>query len=99
RIPATGFYEWQATAGGKQPFHFRLSDGRPFAFAGLWERWDRGGAPVESCAILTSEANAVVRPVRERMPVILRPEGFGRWLDPAAQAPAGLLPFAGALAG
>src|SRR5262245_35107324 len=80
-IPATGFYEWAKTAGGKQPYHFRLLDGRPFAFAGLWERWDRGGEPVESCTILTTAANAVVRPVHERMPVILPAEAFAAWLD------------------
>jgi putative SOS response-associated peptidase YedK len=95
-IPATGFYERQATAGGKQPFHFRLLDGRPFAFAGLWERWEKGGEPVETCAILTTEANAVVRPVHERMPVILRPEDFAAWLDarrPPAELHALLRPY------
>jgi putative SOS response-associated peptidase YedK len=81
-VPATGFYESLASPGGKQPFHFRLLGGRPFAFAGLWERWDKGAEPVESCTILTTEANAVVRPVHERMPVILRPEDFAGWLDP-----------------
>jgi putative SOS response-associated peptidase YedK len=78
-----------ASPGGKQPFHFRLLDERPFAFAGLWELWDRGGDPVESCAILTTSANAVVRPVHDRMPVILRPEDFAAWLDPLG-SPAGL---------
>src|SRR5262249_41316010 len=80
-IPATVFCEWWAPAGGKQPFHFRLREGRPFAFAGLWERWQGGDGAVESCAILTTEANAVVRPVHERMPVILPPEDFAAWLD------------------
>src|SRR5262245_54769676 len=94
----TGFYEWLATAAVKQPFHFRLPDGRPFAFAGLCERWDRGGEPVESCAILTTGANAVVRPVHARMPVILRPEDFAAWLEPLgspAEMQALLRPYPG----
>ncbi|HKI36710.1 MAG TPA: SOS response-associated peptidase [Gemmataceae bacterium] len=83
-VPASGFYEWQATGGKhKQPYHFRRRDGKPFAFAGLWERWHDGdGQPVETCAILTTEANAVVRPVHDRMPVILPPGDFAAWLDP-----------------
>src|SRR5262245_22466549 len=82
RIPATGFYERLATAGGKQPFHFRLLDSRPFAFAGLWERWDKGEETIESCTLLTTAANAVVHPVHERLPVILRPEDLAAWLEP-----------------
>jgi putative SOS response-associated peptidase YedK len=87
-IPASGFYEWQATgAKHKQPYHIRMRDGRPFAFAGLWERWQGGdGEPVETCAILTTEANAMVRPVHERMPVILGPGDFAAWLDPRTAA-------------
>src|SRR5262249_43347037 len=80
---------WQAAGRGKQPFRFRLADGRPFAFAGLWERWDRGGEPVESCTILTTAANAVVRPVHDPLPVLLRPGDFAAWLDPLG-SPAGL---------
>jgi putative SOS response-associated peptidase YedK len=87
-IPAGGFYEWSATGGKhKQPFHFRRRDGQPFAFAGLWERWQGGdGEPVETCAVLTTAANEVVRPVHERMPVILAPADFGPWLDLRAPA-------------
>jgi putative SOS response-associated peptidase YedK len=85
-IPSDGYYEWKATGGKhKQPFHFRLVDGRLFAFAGLSERWhDQDGQSVETCAIITTEANAVVRPVHDRMPVILDPEVYGQWLDPRA---------------
>ncbi len=90
-IPATGFYEWQALGGSKQPFHSRLGDGRPFAFAGLWERWQGPEGSVESCAVLTTEANGVVRSVHDRMPVILPPDDYGAWLDPATPAPAALL--------
>jgi putative SOS response-associated peptidase YedK len=69
---------------------FRRRDGRPFAFAGLWERWQPkdadDAAAVESCAVITTEANEVVQPVHNRMPVILRREDFGAWLDPATPA-------------
>ena len=54
-------------------------------FAGLWERWDKGEEPVESCTLLTCEANGVVAPVHDRMPVILKPEDYARWLDPEEQ--------------
>src|SRR5262249_21282791 len=78
-------------AGKKQPIHFRLREGRPFAFAGLWERWQAPGGPtVESCALLTTEANDLVRPVHDRMPVIMDPDAFGAWLDPAVRDPAAL---------
>jgi putative SOS response-associated peptidase YedK len=91
-LPASGFYEWvRGKAGKKQPIHFRLRDGRPFAFAALWERWQAPGGPaVESCAILTTVANELVRPVHDRMPVILDPAGYCPWLDPAVRDPAAL---------
>ena len=83
-IPTTGFYEWVATAGKKkQPLHIRLIDGQPFALAGLWERWtDAEGAVVESCTILTTTANHLMRPFHDRMPVILAPADYETWLDP-----------------
>jgi putative SOS response-associated peptidase YedK len=83
-IPTGGFFEWRATgAKHKQPFHIRMRDGCPFALAGLWERWHGAdGEPVETCAILTPEANALVRPVHDRMPVILAPGDYGTWLNP-----------------
>jgi putative SOS response-associated peptidase YedK len=86
-IPADGFYEWQAVGGKKQPLHFRLRDGRLFAFAGLWERWTSPeGAAVESCTVITTEANALVRPAHERMPAIVDPARYAAWLDPATSA-------------
>lgn len=81
-VPADGFYEWQAPAGGrdrKQPWRFVLRDCAPFAFAGL--RREGPGGP--SFAILTTRPNALVAPVHDRMPVILRPEDEAAWLDPA----------------
>jgi putative SOS response-associated peptidase YedK len=92
-IPASGFYEWQKTGGQKQPYHIRTRDGQPFAFAGLWERWEKGGEPVESCTILTAEANDLMRPLHERMPVILHREDYDRWLDTGLQEPRKLVPL------
>lgn len=81
-VLADGFYEWMRIGGGKQPFLIRRSDGHPFAFAGLWERWTKGSEPIDSCTILTTEANEVMRPIHDRMPVILDPQDYGLWLDP-----------------
>jgi putative SOS response-associated peptidase YedK len=93
-IPADGFYEWRAVAGKKLPVYFRLRDARPFAFAGLWERWPGPeGRPVETCAILTAPANDLVAPLHDRMPVILQPRQFADWLDPLRTDPAGLRPW------
>lgn len=83
-ILADGFYEWQTTGSGKQPFYFRVEGGRPFAFAGLWEQWrNHQGDQIHSCTILTTEANELVRPLHDRMPVILRLDDYERWLDPS----------------
>jgi putative SOS response-associated peptidase YedK len=92
-IPADGFFEWAKVEGRKQPFYFTLQDGGPFAFAGLWEEWKGEGEPLRSCAILTTEANDVVRPVHERMPVILAPDDYTKWLGPAARSQEELLPL------
>jgi putative SOS response-associated peptidase YedK len=81
-ILADGFYEWRPAGKHKQPYLFRLRDGRAFAFAGLWERWARDDEVVESCTILTTAANDLVRPVHERMPVIVAPADCDAWLDP-----------------
>lgn len=81
-IPADGFYEWRREGGKKQPFFFRMRDERPFGFAGLWERWEGGeGRAINSCTILTTAANEVLRPVHDRMPVILHPDDYSLWLE------------------
>jgi len=83
-IPTNGFYEWQRRERGKQPYFVRMRDERPFAFAGLWDRWespDKG--VIETCTILTTAANAVLAPIHDRMPVILPPAEYTRWLDPS----------------
>ncbi len=84
-VVTDGFYEWGKVDGGKIPYYFQLRDGNPFAFAGLWERWEKGEEPVESCTLITTEANGVVGQIHDRMPVILMPDDYARWLDPAEQ--------------
>jgi putative SOS response-associated peptidase YedK len=81
-VPADGFYEWQKTKGTKQPFHIARADGAPFAFAGLWERWEGDGTALESCTIVTTEANECLAPIHQRMPVILKRSDYALWLDP-----------------
>lgn len=81
-IPASGFFEWQATRGeAKQPYYIHARDGAPLAFAALWERWRPGEneAPIESCTILTTEAKATMVPIHERMPVIVGPADYAKW--------------------
>jgi putative SOS response-associated peptidase YedK len=83
-ILADGFFEWLGESGNKQPMFLTLPDGSPFAFAGLWETWDNQGKearPYRSCTILTREASESVIPIHNRMPVILKPEAFGPWLN------------------
>lgn len=84
-IPADAFYEWQQTgAKAKQPFAFALASGEPYAFAGLWERWKpREGEPLETFTILTTDPNELAERVHDRMPVILEPRDYERWMDPA----------------
>jgi putative SOS response-associated peptidase YedK len=84
-VVADGFYEWQRTNGGKQPYFVRLQSDRPFGLAGLWERWAKGEEPVESCTILTTDANGLMKPIHQRMPVIIPREQYDLWLDPRCQ--------------
>jgi putative SOS response-associated peptidase YedK len=82
-LAADGFFEWRKEGKKKKkPSHFTLADGEPFGIAGLWERWEKGETPLETCTLLTTEANSLVRPLHDRMPVILPPEHLERWLDP-----------------
>jgi len=86
-IPADAFYEWErGDPRNKQAFAIGLKSGEPYAFAGLWERWrPREGEPLESFSILTTDANEIVEPIHNRMPVILAEKDYRRWLDPIAQ--------------
>jgi putative SOS response-associated peptidase YedK len=102
-IPADGFYEWQAAGERKRPYYVRAKSGAPLAFAGLWETWTGpNGEELETAAIVTTTANRTLKPIHERMPVIVPPDGFDLWLDAAnvdattaaaliAPAPEGLL--------
>ena len=93
-IPTNGFYEWQRQERGKQPYFVRMRDGRVFAFAGLWDRWESpDDGVIETCAILTTAANAVLAPIHGRMPVILPQAEYARWLDPALKDPDSLSPL------
>ena len=89
-ILADGFYEWRAIPGSKAktPIYIRLKSGEPFAFAGLWEAWhpDQEDA-ILSCTIITTTPNALMGKIHDRMPVILKPEAYPLWLDPAEQTP------------
>ena len=90
-IPADGFYEWAQVDDYKQPFYIHMEDKQPFALAGLWERWQpQDGPNIESCTIITTEANDLVAIVHPRMPVVLPPETHDLWLDPKMQEPARL---------
>ena len=84
-VPCDGWYEWQKTPSGKQPHYFTLKQEQPFCFAGLWERWTpkNGDQPLETCCIMTTDANAFAAKVHNRMPVIVHPKDYERWLDPA----------------
>ena len=85
-IPANGFYEWMKERGKKQPYLFKFTDGSLFAFAGLWERWEsKDGVALESCTIITTDANELVQPLHDRMPVILKNKDYALWLDPIAK--------------
>lgn len=92
-VPADGFYEWDRKT--RQPTHFRLKEAALFAFAGLYEEWHApDGSPLRTCTILTTEANALVAPIHERMPVILQtPEDEACWLETGRYKPADLLPL------
>jgi putative SOS response-associated peptidase YedK len=88
-IIADGYYEWQASGRQKQPYLIARQDQLPFGIAGLWESWlAPDGTQVESCTLITTDANARTRPVHDRMPVILAPADYSRWLDPSSSAPA-----------
>jgi putative SOS response-associated peptidase YedK len=83
-VPADAFYEWQRIdAKNKRPFAFAMKSGEPYAFAGLWDRWQgKENETLETFTILTTDPNELMEPVHNRMPVILEPKDYERWLDP-----------------
>jgi putative SOS response-associated peptidase YedK len=84
-ILADGFYEWKLEGNKKVPYRFTLKNEQPFAFAGLWEKWDKNGEPMYTCTIITTKANELIQNVHDRMPVILPKEAEDIWLDPTIQ--------------
>jgi len=89
-IAADGYYEWEQDNRNKQPYYISLKSGAVFAFAGIWDRWERGNDVVEACAILVTEANELIRPIHEHMPVILSPSAYNLWMDPKETDPSKL---------
>ncbi|ODA28648.1 SOS response-associated peptidase [Planctopirus hydrillae] len=94
-VLADGFYEWRTEGQSKQPFCIRMKDARPFAFAGLWERWTKSGSPIETCTIITTNANTLMSELHDRMPVILSPAAADVWLDQKIEQPELLLSLLG----
>jgi putative SOS response-associated peptidase YedK len=92
-VPADAFYEWQRIdAEKRRPLAFALQSGDPFAFAGLWESWQPpDGAPLGTFTILTTAPNQLMEPIHNRMPVIVAPKDYDRWLDSSSAAPTDLL--------
>ena len=90
-VLADGFYEWQRTGGTRRPMRIVMRSGEPFAFAGLWSVWrDPQGNRIPSCAIITTEANDLLRPIHDRMPVILPRDLEELWLDAGVDDPGAL---------
>jgi putative SOS response-associated peptidase YedK len=88
-VPTDGFYEWKRTGSSKQPYYIRLQDHKPFAFAGLWEIWTApDGSELQSCTIITTEANELMERLHDRMPVIIAPEDYKEWLGTGKDADA-----------
>jgi putative SOS response-associated peptidase YedK len=88
-VPADAFYEWQKIAAKtRQPFAIAMKDGSPYAFAGLWERWRDPATkePLETLTIITTDPNELMDPLHNRMPVILAPKDYDRWLAPSDPA-------------
>ena len=87
-IPASGFYEWQKTDSGKQPYYITVSGSSLFAIAGIWETWEDKTSEevIDSCAILTTEARGGIEDIHGRMPVIIDPSGYSAWLDLQVQS-------------
>ncbi len=95
-IFADGFYEWRAHHGKKTktPFFIHMKDRKPFAFAGLWDTWNSSdGSLIRSCTLITTEPNELMAMIHDRMPVILHPREYAKWLEPSAQTPEQVLPL------
>ena len=85
-IPATGFYEWSKIGESKQAFHIHRTDQKLFAFAGLWEQWQHETKTLYSCTIITTAATELMKPIHDRMPVIIPVDQYHHWLDKTCDA-------------
>src|SRR5690606_24657164 len=94
-VPASGFYEWRKEPrGGKTPMYIRRRDGRPMAFAGVWETWHSpDGSELPTFTIITTTPNELMKPIHDRMPAILDPEAFRLWLTPGEVEPQAVQPL------
>lgn len=94
-VIADGFYEWKSGTGKtKTPYFIHMTNRKPFAFAGLWDSWNSpDGSQVKSCTIITTEPNDLMALIHNRMPVILHPREYAKWLDPSPQTPEKLSPL------
>jgi putative SOS response-associated peptidase YedK len=95
-ILADGFYEWKTVEGrkSKTPYFIHMKDRKPFAFAGLWDSWNSpDGSLIKSCTIITTDPNDLMALLHNRMPVILHPRDYTKWLDPSPQTPDQLTPY------
>ncbi len=87
-IIASGFYEWQQQKNRRQPFYIQQIDNLPFALAGLWSTWKSPeDETIDTCTIITTEANEIMQPIHQRMPVILESTNYDLWLDPTVRQP------------
>jgi putative SOS response-associated peptidase YedK len=90
-IPASGFFEWRVVGDKKMPLYIHLKKDEPFAFAGLWDHWKSPeGEVIESCTLLTTSSNDLLKPIHDRMPVILDPKDYNLWLNPSISEIEGL---------
>lgn len=91
-LPASGYYEWAKDAeGNRLPWYFTRTDGAPLALAGIWQSWEGGSGPLNSCAIVTTGANARAGAVHHRMPVILEEQSWAKWLGEEGKGAAALM--------
>ena len=80
-VPATGYYEWRAEGGGKQPYFIRVKGVELFSIAGLWSSWQGADGPLESFAVITTAASGELAHIHDRMPVVIGPDDYGAGLD------------------
>lgn len=95
-ILSDGFYEWKSFGSRKTktPYYIHMQDRKPFAIAGLWDHWESpDGSSIKSCTIITTTPNELMESIHDRMPVILHPRDYAKWLNPAPQTPENLQPL------